>query len=406
VASTVVLLGVTSLFTDVSSEMVAAVLPLYLVLQLGFTPLQFGIVDGLYEGVTTLVRLAGGYVADRWRRHKEVAAGGYALSAACKLGLVAAGGAWGAAAGIIALDRTGKGIRTAPRDAMISFSTPPADLGRAFGVHRALDTTGAMLGPLVAFVILAIVPGAFDSVFVTSFCAAVIGLGVLVLFVDNPARHAAVPPAAAAAGPGMPPRAVAGLLAVPRVRALVVAGAVLALATVSDGFVFLTLQRRASLQVGFFPLLAVGVALVYMLLAAPVGRLADRVGRGLVLLGGHLLLLMVYATLLAGASGIVVVAVTLGLLGAYYAATDGVLAALASAALPAHARSSGLALVASGTALARLAGSVLFGAVWAVWGLQGAVAGFLVGQLAAIVVAALVLGRHGEVLGRAGPAPG
>ncbi len=406
VARTVVLLGITSLFTDVSSEMVAAVLPLYLVLQLGFTPLQFGIVDGLYEGVTTLVWLAGGYVADRWRRHKEVAAGGYALSAACKLGLVAAGGAWGAVAGIIALDRTGKGIRTAPRDAMISFSTPPADLGRAFGVHRALDTTGAMLGPLVAFVILAIVPGAFDSVFVTSFCAAVIGLGVLVLFVDNPARQAAVPPAAAAAGPGMPPRAVAGLLAVPRVRALVVAGAVLALATVSDGFVYLTVQRRASLQVGFFPLLAVGVALVYMLLAAPVGRLADRVGRGLVLLGGHLLLLVVYATLLAGASGVVVVAVTLGLLGAYYAATDGVLAALASAVLPAHARSSGLALVASGTALARLAGSVLFGAVWAVWGLQGAVAGFLAGQLAAIAVAALVLGRHGEVLGRAGPAPG
>jgi MFS family permease len=406
VARTVILLGVTSLFTDVSSEMVAAVLPLYLVVALGFTPLQFGIIDGIYEGVTTLVRLAGGYVADRWRRHKEVAASGYALSAVCKLGLLAAGGSWAAVTGIVALDRTGKGIRTAPRDAMISFSTPPADLGRAFGVHRALDTTGAMIGPLVAFVVLALVPGSFDSVFVTSFCAAMIGLGVLVLLVENPARQAGIPTAGAAAHPGMPPRAVAGLLAVPRVRALVVAGTVLALATVSDGFVYLTLQRQASLEVGFFPLLAVGTALVYMVLAAPVGRLADRVGRGLVLLGGHLLLVVVYATLLTSVSGGTIMAITLVLLGAYYAATDGVLAALASAVLPGHARSSGLALVASGTALARLAGSVVFGAIWAAWGLQVAVAGFLAGQLAAVLVAALILGRHGEVVGNAGPTSG
>jgi nitrate/nitrite transporter NarK len=92
VARTVILLGVTSLFTDVSSEMVAAVLPLYLVVALGFTPLQFGIIDGIHEGVTTLVRLAGGYVADRWRRHKEVAASGYALSG--RLQARPAGGGW------------------------------------------------------------------------------------------------------------------------------------------------------------------------------------------------------------------------------------------------------------------------------------------------------------------------
>jgi hypothetical protein len=162
--------------------MVTAVLPLYLVLALGFlvlalgfTPLQFGIVDGIYEGVTTLVRLAGGYVADRWRRHKEVAAAGCGLSAVCKLGLLAGGG-W----------------------AMISFSTPPADLGRAFGVHRTLDTTGAMIGPLLAFAVLAIAPGSFDSVFVTSFFAAMIGLGVL-LFVENPARQPRTPTSGAAA---------------------------------------------------------------------------------------------------------------------------------------------------------------------------------------------------------------
>lgn len=189
-------------------------------------------------------------------------------------------------------------------------------------------------------------------------------------------------------------------------RALVVAGAVLGLATVSDGFVYLAVQRRASLPVGFFPLLAVGTAFVYMLLAAPLGRLADRAGRGLVLLAGHLLLVVVYATLLSSAFGVVVVVVSLGLLGAQYAATDGVLAALTSAVLSAHLRTSGLALVATGTALSRLAGSVLFGAVWAAWGLRAAIAGFLVGQLAAVAVAALVLAHHGEVRGRAGRGPG
>jgi hypothetical protein len=333
-------------------------------------------------------------VSDRWRRHKQVAAAGYGLSAVCKLGLLAVGGMWAGIAGMILLDRTGKGVRTAPRDAMISLSTPAADLGRAFGVHRTLDTTGALLGPLVAFALLAAIPGAFDAVFVTSFCAAVIGLGVLVLFVEEPVLAPSPPRTSAGSR-----QVVLGLLGNTRVRALVVAATVLGLATVSDGFVYLALQRQASLPVGFFPLLAVGTAFVYMLLAAPLGRLADRAGRGLVLLAGHLLLVVVYAILLSAASGVVVVALSLGLLGAQYAATDGMLAALTSAVLPAGVRTSGLALVATGTALSRLAGSVLFGAVWAVWGLRAALAGFLVGQLVAVAVAALVLARQGEVRG-------
>src|SRR5262249_12378917 len=101
-------LGLTSLFTDVSSEMVSAVLPLDLVFYLRLNPLEFGVVDGLYQGVTALVRVAGGLVADRWRRFKDVAAVGYALSAACKVGLLLAGSAWTALAAVVLLDRTGK----------------------------------------------------------------------------------------------------------------------------------------------------------------------------------------------------------------------------------------------------------------------------------------------------------
>ena len=120
-------------------------------LHAGFTPLQFGFIDGLYQGASALVRIASGLVGDRWRRHKEVAVLGYGLSAICKPAVPAGRRAWGGLVAIILLDRTGKGIRTAPRDALISLSTPREQLATAFGVHRALDTVGAMLGPLLAF---------------------------------------------------------------------------------------------------------------------------------------------------------------------------------------------------------------------------------------------------------------
>ena len=202
VSGTVWALGFTSLFTDVSSEMVATVLPVYLVLYLGLTPFQFGIVDGLYHGATALLRLASGVAVDRAGRAKEIALAGYGASAVSRLALLAAGASWPIIAGVVAFDRAAKGARAVPRDVLISLSSRPDGLATAFGVHRALDSAGAMLGPLVALGILAALPNAFDVVFVASFSVAVIGLGVLLLFVTNaepprapdagaPLRHAA-----------------------------------------------------------------------------------------------------------------------------------------------------------------------------------------------------------------------
>ena len=383
VPRTVVLLGMTSLLTDISSEMVAAVLPLYLVYAAGFTPLQLGIIDGLYRGAAALAALASGFAADRRRRHKEVASLGYGLSAVCKLGLVAAGGAAGAIGAIVMLDRVGKGIRTAPRDALISLSTSPKSLGLAFGVHRAMDTTGAMLGPLVAFGILALAPLAFGSVFLVSFCIAVIGLGVIVLLVPRQ-------PGRAAAGPGPSLRVAAGLLVVPRFRALVAAASLLGVATISDAFLYLALQRHLELSPMVFPLLFVGASLAYMLLAVPVGRLADRVGRGRVFLAGHALLLPVYASLLAPSGGLVALAIALALVGASYAATDGVLAALASATLDENVRGSGLAVLTTATNLARFLASVGFGALWTFAGLHTAIIVCGVALIVAMVVTAVL----------------
>ncbi len=387
VSRTVLFLGLTSLFTDVSSEMVSSILPLYLVFGLQLTPLAFGVIDGLYLGASALVRLVAGVWADRSRRLKEVAVAGYALSAVSRLGLLVAGSVWTALVGIVLIDRLGKGIRTAPRDALISLSSPRAELATAFGVHRALDTAGAMLGPLLAFGLLALAPGAYDAVFVVSLCAALIGLGILTLFVENRPLPADAP----GDRPAVSLRAAARLVRAPGFGPLLLVGAGLSLATMSDGFLYLTLQRRLGFNVGFFPLLYVATALIYMLLAIPAGRLADRLGRGRVFVGGHALLLLVYASLLLPWAGTAQVVASLGLLGAYYAATEGVLMALASAVLPAELRTSGLALLTTATSLARLVASVLFGLLWTWRGVEVAVWAFAVGLAVAMLLTAASL---------------
>lgn len=377
-------LGLTSLLTDLSAEMVSSVLPIYLVFALRLSPLQFGVIDGVYQGAAAVARLASGVFADRWQRHREVAAAGYGLSAICKLGLLAAGNAWGVLSGVIALDRIGKGIRTAPRDALISLSCAPQRLGLAFGVHRALDTAGALLGPLVAFVILALLPLAYDLVFVASFFVAIVGIAVLMLFVRN------VPAARREATRDGPSLASAfGLLRERRFRAVVIAGSALGLVTVADSFFYLMLQRKTSMDVSFFPLLYVATAMTYLLLAIPAGRLGDRIGRGPVLLLGQGLLVCACASLFVSGSSIFAGLLSLLLLGAYYACTDGVLMAVASDLVPAPLRASGLAILSTATGLSRLLASVGFGAAWDRWGIEFALALFAAG----LALAALLTSR-------------
>jgi MFS family permease len=387
VASTVLLLGTCSLLTDISSEMVSAVLPLWLITVVHLQPIQYGVVDGLYQGAAAFVRLAGGFIGDRRGKHKGVASFGYALSAVCKVALAAVGSAFGSITAIVMLDRSGKGLRTAPRDAMISMASRKEDLGSAFGVHRAMDTVGALLGPLIAFGLLAIAPMAFDTLFLVSFCFAILGVGVIVLLVREPARREASVPDAEP----VRLRSAFALLREPRFRGLTIAATALALATTSDGFIYLTLQRELNLDTALFPLLFTGTAVTWMLLAAPVGRLADRVGRGRVLLAGYVLLLGVYLVLLGPSIGMGGLFLALFLLGAYYAATDGVLMALGSAHIPEELRGSGLALLGTATSMARLLASVLFGALWTWLSLQTAVAIFAGALVLAMLMAGSVL---------------
>ena len=380
-------LGFTSLFTDVSAEMVSSILPLYFVIYLKFSPLQFGVLDGIYQGAAVAsLSLVAGIAADRWRRQKEVAVGGYAFSAISKLGLLALGGSWTIIAAVLALDRVGKSIRTAPRDAMISLSTNPRTMATAFAVHRALDTGGSVFGPLLAFLLLRLVPGGFGFVLMVSFCIAMVGVGLITLLVDRP--QAAAPDANHAA-PSI--RLALGLWNEPVFRTIMLAGGILALMTASDAFIYLVVQRNTGCSSTAFPLFALVTAAAYLLLAVPAGKLADAWGRRKVFLSGYILVGLVYMILLMPGLGRGAQFASLGILGAYYAATNGVLAAVASSALAPDLRTSGLAYLNTILGICKFLSSVLFGLLWTSGIMRTPVWVFSCGLMAALVVSAAIL---------------
>ena len=389
VPQTVWYLGWTSLLTDVSSEMVNGILPLYLVSYLRLSPLQFGIIDGLYQGVSAVLRLFGGYLADRFRRYKETAAAGYALSAICRLGLLVPAASWTFLASVIALDRTGKGLRTAPRDAMITLTSTKANLATSFGVHRSMDAVGALAGPLLAFLILAAAPERFDLVFVVSFCVALVGVGVIVAFVDGRAIGTLETAPARPSLSGI----LRSLSGQSSFVLLCIAAVVLSMATMSDAFIFLTLQRRLQFAPSVFPLLYVSTSLIFAAFAAPAGRLADRFGSRRVFLTGYLLLGVVYVALMLPGAGAVSAILGIAALGAYYAATDGVLMAIAGKMLPEAHCASGLAVLATMTSLARFFSSIAVGWMWTTSDVTTAVRVFGTGLVVAMIIAAFVLSR-------------
>jgi len=302
-----------------------------------------------------------------------------------------------AVAAIVTGDRIGKGIRTAPRDALITVSAQPEHLARSFGVHRMLDNIGAAAGPMIAFLVLLMIPNGFSTVFVVSLAFAVIGVAVLGLVVPD-MRADGLRGIEANSGAGQTagsPKQRRRLFAFswshlrePGLGKLLISAGLLGLLTIGDGFIYLVLQDRDSFAVQWFPLLFVGTNIVFLAFAIPLGRLADRVGRVPVFVGGHIALLACYFLAAAPFGGLWSTVGCLILLGGFYAATDGVLAALASQLTPQGKLATGIASAQTVVALSRMTASAGFGVLWYAVGAPTAMVA--AGALLACAVVAVV----------------
>jgi len=230
--------------------------------------------------------------------------------------------------------------------------------------------------------VLTRLPGAYDVVFVTSFAVAIVGLAVLVTFVRN------MPRADEASEPPSLSRSL-DVLRLPDVRRVLIAAGALGLLTASDGLIYLALQNALQLPAHALPLLFTGTSASFLALSIPFGVVADRIGRKWVFMAGHVALLLVYAVLLVPMAGLLGPLLVVSLLGAYYAATDGVLMALASPVLPDDRRGGGLAIVATVTNLGRAGAALGFGFLWSTWSRDWALTAFGVGLAISMVIATI-----------------
>ena len=269
---TVIVLGLVSLLNDAASEMITPLLPIFLTATLGAGPAIVGFIEGLAEATASLLKLVSGRLADRGVPAKGLVVGGYALSNVGRP-LIGLATGWAAVLLLRFLDRVGKGLRTAPRDALLASATGPAQRGRAFGFHRSMDHAGAVIGPLLAFALLAAQTD-LQHVFLAS---ALPGVLVILLLVFGLPAHAA--PLRAE------PQHFRWSSLHGRLRAMIVTAGLLALASVPEVFVVLW-ATQAGMAVRWVPLVWAAASLAKMAIALPAGVLSDRCGRLPLLVAG------------------------------------------------------------------------------------------------------------------------
>jgi MFS family permease len=372
------MLGFVSLFMDVSSELIHSLLPVFMVSGLGATAFAVGIVEGVAESTALIVKVFSGAISDYLGKRKALAVFGYGLGAVSKpLFALALSVNWVLAARF--MDRIGKGIRGAPRDAMIADLAPPEIRGAAFGLRQSLDTVGAFVGPLLAIGLMLLFAGDFRTVFWFAVIPAAAAVLLLAYGVKEPDRSATVPRASTA------PVAWGSLREFERdFWLVVVVGGVFTLARFSEAFLILRAQERG-LPDTFAPLVLVVMNVVYALAAFPVGKLADRMSN-LRLLGAGLAVLIVSDLVLASAQGLAAVAIGVALWGLHMGMTQGVLATMVAATAPAHLRGTAFGIFNLACGVAMLIASALAGLLWDT---LGAAATFYAG--AAFSVSALIL---------------
>jgi MFS family permease len=388
-------LGFVSLFMDVSSEMIHALLPVFLVSVLGASVTAVGLLEGTAEALAQVTKVFSGTLSDRLGKRKLLTVVGYGLAALTKpLFALAPTPGWVFAAR--GLDRVGKGIRGAPRDALLAELTPQPIRGAAFGLRQALDTIGAFAGPLLAIALMTMTAGNFRAVFWLATIPALVSVTVLVLFVREPQR---APSQRGTARPRV--AALVGTLGA-RFWWLVVVATLFTFARFSEAFLILKVAD-VGLGMAYVPAVLVVMNVAYSLSAYPAGWLSDRVNRWGVFAVGAALLIAADLVLALG-STVAVVGIGVALWGLHMGFTQGLLAALVADSARTEQRGTAFGVFNLVTGLALLAASVLAGVLWDRGGPQLT---FLTGAALTVAagVALLVLRGLKKIDGRTGTAP-
>lgn len=371
----VVVLGLVSLLTDISSEMIYPLLPLFLATTLGAGPAFLGIIEGVAESTSSLVKLYSGALADRVRSRKGLVLAGYGLSALVRP-LVAFAGSAAQVLAIRFVDRTGKGVRTSPRDALIADTVDGGNRGLAFGFHRAMDHAGALIGPLLASLLLYTVTKDVRTVFLLSAIPGLLAVLLIALRVRETVRE----PATATA------TVLLGRLPGGRLRRYLLILFIFTLGNSSDAFLLLK-ASHAGVPAARIGQLWAFFHVVKMLAVIPFGALSDRIGRRVVIIAGW----AVYAAAYAGFALATTEPQIWGLFavyGLFYGFTEGTEKAYVADLAPAEERGRAFGWFNFAIGLGALPASLLFGLIWQQLGSSAA---FLFGALLAAVAALLLV---------------
>ena len=353
-------LGFVSLLMDISSEMVHSLLPVFLVTAVGASALVVGVIEGLAEALALIVKVFSGALSDYLGKRKGLAVLGYGLGALSKPLFALAPGA-GTVLAARLIDRTGKGIRGAPRDALIADIAPADARGAAFGLRQSLDSVGAFVGPLLAVGLMLLWANDFRAVFWVAVIPGLLAVIVLVLGVKEPARTHP--------GRGVNPIKRENLRRLSRPYwAVVILGGLFALARFSEAFLLLRAEQ-GGLGLSLIPLVMVVMNVVYSVSAYPVGRLADKMSRSALLAMG-MLALLVADLVLAASNHWAMVLLGVAIWGLHLGMTQGLLAAMVADTAPADLRGTAFGAFNLVSGVALLVASVLAGLLWDQFGAQ------------------------------------
>jgi MFS family permease len=376
-SSTVVALGVVSLLTDMSTEMIYPLMPVFLVSVLGATAVAIGVVEGIAESTAALLKVVSGRATDRSGKRKPWVVTGYGLSSLAKP-LIGTAAAWPWVAGLRFADRIGKGLRTSPRDALIADVTDEADRGAAYGLHRAMDHAGAVAGPLIAAGLLLVAGIGVRQIF---FLAAIPGIAVLlVLWRGVDERHHREPDEAEATHEDAPVGA--------DLRRMLAAVAVFTLGNSTDAFILLRFSD-IGVAAGWIAVLWAAHNVVRMISTWIGGRWSDRIGRKPLMIAGWALYAVVYLGF-GAATKLTPLLVLFLVYGLYFGLTEPVERAWVAALAPAYKRGTAFGWYHGAIGFAALPASVLFGVIYTTLGPAAAFGtGAALAAIAVVILAAV-----------------